>query len=272
MKKTTEYSTITQQEYNQIILENSEDLLMYQLADFDSQTSQAGQMWCDMASSNLNPIRFLKQNYKAYTNANQLANHIMQMKIYNNIEADMKTLASIVTNTLYSKYNTMSKLMKQNKIIRVNQKGGYCYINSINDIKTPVDECNLNEMKRFIMNGEFNQKNITEKIVILENANNVSTTFMNEIIQKFGKNISTITNIKINPDVKEIISKAINNNLTVIAFESTAIDTNQINELKNIIQNITEKIKKYITVYAKVPRELQYLYNIKAKYVNIRFT
>lgn len=271
MKKTTVYCQSTQQEYNQLILETPLDVLMYQLADFDSQSSLAGQMWCDMAASNETPAKFLSHNCDSYGSSNRLASHMMLMGLRNGDDSDMKTLANIVSGTLKSKYSTMNRLIKQGNIVKVNQKGGYCYLNSLNEIETPVDECDLPEMKRFVLNGKFESPVLTGKILVLENSPSISTTFRNEIIKQFGEHISIISNLKMNPDVKDLLAQAFNNNVEVIAFESTSMDTNQIKSLKMLIEGMADNTKKCVTVYAKVPSEAQHLYKSDSEYINIIF-
>lgn len=272
MKKTTVFCHVTQKEYNQIILENSEDVLMYQLADFDSQTSLAGQMWCDMANSNTSPTKFLTHNSQSYGNSNQLVSYMILMGFYDNVESNMKTLANIISDTHKSKYNRMNQFIKQNNIIIVNQKGGYHYLKSIDDVETPIDNCNLYEMKQFVMNGKFNSPIITGKILILENSQNVSYEFNKKIRETFGENISVINNLKMQPDVKKLITQAFNNGVEVIAFQSTGMDINQIESMKKLIEGITEKMKRSIMVYADVDKELRHLYQSQSDQVNVVFS
>jgi len=271
VKKTTIYCQSTQKEYNQLILETSLDVLMYQLADFDTQSSLAGQMWCDMAASNENPAKFLSHNCDSYGSSNRLASHMMLMGLHNGDESDMTTLANIVSGTLKSKYNKMNQLIKQGNIVKVNQKGGYCYLDSLAEIKTPIDECDLPEMKRFVLNGEFKSPILTGKILILENSPNIASAFRNEIRSMFGEHISVINNLKMIPDAKELLTQVFNTNVEVIAFESTSMDTNQIESLKKLIEVLADNTKKYITVYAKVPSEAHHLYKSDSEYINLVF-
>lgn len=112
---------------------------------------------------------------------------------------------------------------------------------------------------------------LTGKILILENSANIASAFRNEIRSMFGEHISVINNLKMTPDAKELLTQAFNTNVEVIAFESTSMDTNQIESLKKLIEVLADNTKKYITVYAKVPSEAHHLYKSDSEYINLVF-
>lgn len=268
MKKTSAFDH-KGKSYNQIILENQEDMLLYYLAAFDRDTSKSAQMWYDMAESGMKPMKFITHCGHSYGPAPRLFSAITIRNEGNPVDA--QTFSTELSKCLSGMYATMQRLINEGNVVRVNNMGGYCYYPSCDDVETPLEECSVIDMKQFVSTGNFKTPIVTGDILIIENDYDVNYDFKQEVERVFDGNVSTLTNIKNQPSLTDILIQAFKSNLKVIAFESTGMDVNQVRSVKKLLESLTEKMEKHITVYAKVASDLQGMYHTDSEYINLRF-
>jgi len=261
----TEYST--QKEFQQIILETVEDVLIYKAINEQIKAKQAVGFWmgfktntfyddpCDYASHQIesdNGIARVMSTALSLggSGLGQNTNSKVSMLDYCNV-------ADIFINNIHA---NMLEYVNKGKLVRVGFLGGYCSITK-DDLKEchTLIEINEQQLYNFLLTKELDTEfKITSNTIVIENGNYLPK-----------KLIETYCNIKkINPEKLQVITgfkqktllyktadwvKFFQNGyrdhkLKNIVFETTGEDLSQIRNMKSLLESLNLKLNIYIMI------------------------
>lgn len=249
--------------YSFLCIENKEELRLYHEIDSKIKSKQAVGFWMGLKSQ---PDNF-KRNALGYLahenrcNQNGMAT-LMALKLESKQgETSIIEYCSESDNIINRVHSSQLSLINSGNMIRINESGGYCPINTLEEYSS-IEDINEIEMQNWILFKDTKSKfEISSETIVLEN----DSYAPKRLIEKYCKennenpdNIQVITSFKMKSilfkpeDYIKFFSDGIkNHNLKNIIIETTAQDMSQVKSIKDVFEYVMSKMHpdKHLNVY-----------------------
>lgn len=172
-------------------------------------------------------LGFKSQSYREYISdyaiheSNSKAETIVLLHKLNNKETNTSLLefCQMSDDIVLQKCLSFTKYVNNGKIIRVNNVGGYCFIDDTEDYDE-LFEPTVEQIESFIRKGDLDKPtiNLTKEVLVVENSNYLHDTFT-DVLRSYGVNYyDTIFNLKetfrflSDSEIVELFVNAVNKN------------------------------------------------------------
>jgi hypothetical protein len=252
--------------YTHLLLETPEDVLAYNkiLANRNAQTNT--DLWFGFKGQN---FRQTISDYMIHEATNISPETIvLGIKLqYKQTDTSLMEYCEMSDNIVSDKCQRILNHINNGHIVRINHKGGYCYINEkdYNDYDTIIENVTEEQLISFIYFGKLENKKytITNPTVIIENDNSVAECFTNRLIlQDIDPNlIDKLTNFKntirtyTDEEIVKLFVDGINNGLKNICFETSGQDLHQIRKMCILLEKVVALTKVEIKLYISCGHE-----------------
>lgn len=268
--------------YPHIILENLEDAAIYFAMDDQVKAQHSANFWMGFKSQS-----FWATMSDYYVHESESHNY---MGCFLGLKCDFRESTSLMefcnmSDSLISDiHKSMYRYIKEGYLIRINSKGGYCWIKDTSDYKDLVD-IDQHQLYNFIINGGLNNDlKITAKSIVIENDN----YYPKEVIEAYAtafkapkEDLQVITSFKqktlifTSNEFYSLFKDGIKNyGLTNIIFETTGQDQKQIRDIKKLFESLATESNP-LNIFIRVSRykesQFKKLFETTSKHININF-
>jgi len=263
--------------YSFLLLENNEDLIAYTYIDKIVKSKQAISFWMDLKSQD---FRKTPNDYLAHeVSENSIARVLslnMEIKRTTTSIIDFCLDTDSIIFELHERLDEYINVLHKN--VRINELGGICTIDnnfSEYDVVKDIDE---KQMLNFILSKNIDfDFNIKGKSIVIENDNINPKSLIKLFVNKTSiKDIQIFQGFKMKTilfnekDFFKFFKEGLIQGLENIIFETTGQDVNQINLLKQILEQIMVSFpEKEITIFVKTYSSDKELFSSKLKNINI---
>jgi hypothetical protein len=271
--------------YSFLCLENKHDLQLYHDIDLNIKSKQAVGFWMGLKSQ---PSHYTRTaiNYLAHENRcnhNGIAS-LMAVKLHTKQgETSVVEYCQEADNIIGKIHYTQLSLINSGSMIRINESGGYCPINTLENYLS-IEDINEQEMHNWILHKDIKSKfEISSETIVIENDSRIPK----KLIEKYCKennenpdNIQVITSFKFKSilfkpeDYIKFFSDGIkNHNLKNIVIETTAQDMSQVKSIKDVFEYVMSKIHpdKHLNVHVMLHCGENDVFSTKVSNITLKF-
>jgi hypothetical protein len=186
-------------------------------------------------------------------------------------------------NIINRVHSSQLSLINSGNMIRINESGGYCPINTLEEYSS-IEDINEIEMQNWILFKDTKSKfEISSETIVLEN----DSYAPKRLIEKYCKennenpdNIQVITSFKMKSilfkpeDYIKFFSDGIkNHNLKNIIIETTAQDMSQVKSIKDVFEYVMSKMHpdKHLNVYVMLHCNENDMFSTKVNNITLKF-
>lgn len=271
--------------YSFLCLENKEDLKLYHEIDLNIKSKQAVGFWMGLKSQpdnfKRNAIGYLAHENRC--NQNGMAS-IMALKLESKQgETSIIEYCQEADNIIGRVHSSQLSLINSGNMIRINESGGYCPINTLEEYYS-IEDINEQEMHNWILYKDIKSKfEISSETIVIENDSRIPK----KLIEKYCKennenpdNIQVITSFKMKSilfkpeDYIKFFSDGIkNHNLKNIVIETTAQDMSQVKSIKDVFEYVMSKMHpdKHLNIYVMLHCDENDMFSTKVNNITLKF-
>lgn len=233
--------------YTHLIIENTEDVNRYQDAYMPLTAEKNVNALFGFKSQN---FRSSLSDYLAHEGINTAPEtSLLAVKLaLKETDTSIVDVCRMSDDIMIHKIMRIYKWIDEGYMVRINNKGGYCYIDTLQNYDSffePTDK----QLATFINTGKVIDLDfeITKPTIVIENAQNVNDTFLNKIYSYIpASEIQIINMFKArtigfkDKDYIEIFSNGIKNGMRNICFQTTGQDFHNIQKLHFLLMGIVK--------------------------------
>lgn len=270
--------------YSFLCLENKEDLKLYHEIDLNIKSKQAVGFWMGLKSQpdnfKRNAIGYLAHENRC--NQNGMAS-IMALKLESKQgETSIIEYCQEADNIIGRVHSSQLSLINSGNMIRINESGGYCPINTLEEYSS-IEDINEHEMHNWILYKDIKSKfEISSETIVIENDSRIPKKLIEKYCNENNENpdnIQVITSFKMKSilfkpeDFINFFSDGIkNHNLKNIVIETTAQDRSQVKSIKDVFEYIMTKIHpdKHLNIHLMLHCDENDIFSTKVKNITLK--
>lgn len=257
--------------YTHLIIETTDDVLKYnEILARKNADENVGLYFGYIRQNFRNTINDYAVHEASVSAETQL---LMAQLKYKETDTTMVDYCEMSDNIVNNKCQSILKYVTNGKTIRINNVGGYCFVDDLNDYDELIEKPSIEQVTTFTYNGklEKHEYKITTDTVVIENDITLSDTFkehLSEYINEYDEfvDFKRIVRMYSDKELVELFVSGIKNSLKNIAFSTTGQDLNQIRKMHQLLLTITEltgvKLNLYISTHNKEVFEIFSDFNI----------
>lgn len=255
--------------YTHLIIENSDDVLIYNDILSKRNADANVNLWFGFKSQN---FRQTISDYMVHEMPNtHTETKVLAYKLnYKDTDTSITEYCQMSDNIVSDKCSRILDHINNGKIVRINDVGGYCYIDDMSDYDV-LFEPTVEQVINFIHFRTLQKEKyeINKETVIIENDKNIYNKFIEHLpFNDFNELTDFKNTIRIytEQEIVELFVNGIKNGLKNICFETTGQDLHQIRKMCLLLDKVVEltnvKLNLYIRTYSKQVLKIFKNYNV----------
>ena len=237
--------------YNHLIIESSEDIAAYRKI-YEPMTAEKNMnAWFGFRSQT---FRKTFSDYLVHEMPSRCAETILL-----SVRLDFKTtdtslieFCSMSDKTIYDKLASIMKYVSQGKIVVLNHKGGFSFLDDLDKYDSFLDPTEK-QLASYINIGKVDDENfcIRSKTVVVENSDKAPESFLSKLDAHIDRNnLQILSHFKVktigfkDEDFISLFQEGIDRGMRNICFETTGQDLHNIIKLHALLKKIIEMNQK----------------------------